>query len=558
MISELGPAGEIEADICIVGAGAAGLALASQFMHSPWRVLVLESGLKDPDASGEDLNTLDCVGLRHDGWRQGRVRCFGGTTRVWGGQLLPMRASEVQARPWVQGSGWPITVGELQPYYRRVEHLLRTQGPPYDMTIWPLLGMPPLELDPTQLRIRFSQWAPLGRRNFAVLLRRALERSRNVSVLLDATAIAIRCTPDGQHCDSLEICSRAGLRRNVRARWFVLAAGGIETARLLLASPSPSGQGVANSSGAVGRYFQDHISYWAGEIEPRARRQVQNIFDPRYVNGTMYSMKLEPTDDLMRREGWLNTMAHIAFEIPDALGWMEVRRILRSIQAGKVELPSRDESLAMARGAAELSRLLLTRLLAKRRLSPSSGAIRLLVDVEQAPHPESRVLLDSTVDAFGMPRARLDWRIGELERRTLTGFARVVAAEIERLDLGKVRLATEPDFSSRDTLGSARDIFHHMGTTRMSRTPEHGVTRHDLRCHDVDNLYIAGPSVFPASGIANPTFTALALSMRLGDHLKARMRNPTSALLREVHEAAEPAAPAELVPSPAAAPHESR
>jgi choline dehydrogenase-like flavoprotein len=120
-----------------------------------------------------------------------------------------------------------------------------------------------------------------------------------------------------------------------------------------------------------------------------------------------------------------------------------------------------------------------------------------------------------------MPRARLDWRITELEQRTLTEFASQVADEFQRLGLGKIRLAGPPDLARRDLPGAARDIYHHMGTTRMSESALTGVTRPDLRCHDVDNLYIAGPSVFPTSGIANPTFTALALTLRLADHLKS-------------------------------------
>jgi choline dehydrogenase-like flavoprotein len=213
-------------------------------------------------------------------------------------------------------------------------------------------------------------------------------------------------------------------------------------------------------------------------------------------------------------------MGHIAFQIPDALGWMEVRRILRSFQAGRPEVPSLAEAVAMLRGGAELTRLALTRVLARRRRSPDAGGILLLVDTEQAPNADSRVLLDTTVDAVGMPRARLDWRLTDLEFITLTGFARFIAAEFARLGLGRIKLAGTPNLERRDTLGSARDIFHHMGTTRMSATPQTGVTRTDLRCHDVDNLYIAGPSVFPSSGIANPTFTALALALRLADHLK--------------------------------------
>ena len=511
-------------DLCIVGAGAAGLALAAQFLDTRWRVIVLESGLRHPDPDSTGLNMLESAGIRHDGWREGRIRALGGTTRAWGGQLVPLRASELAERPWVPGSGWPLTLDELQPYYRRVESLLGTQGPPYDASVWQRIGVAPPDLDRAGLQVRFSQWAPLGKRNFAVLWRRELERSTNVLVLLGANATAVECCADGSHCESVSIRAFSGRAARIRARSFVIACGGIESARLLLASPAVDGKGVANRSGSVGRFFQDHVSYIAGEIEPQARSRVQNLFDPRYVGGTMYSVKLEPTDEQMRARGWLNAMGHIAFQIPDALGWMEVRRILRSLQAGRLELPSLEETRALLRGGAELTRLVTARFLAKRRRSPDSGAIRLLVDVEQAPNPDSRITLDGRADALGMPIARLNWRITDLERRTLTGFAHQIGEEFARLGLGNIRLAKEPDFDSRDTLGAARDIFHHMGTTRMSLTPDSGVTRPDLRCHDVDNLFVAGPSVFPTSGIANPTFTALALSLRLADHLKSLAR----------------------------------
>ncbi len=508
-------------DVCIIGAGAAGLALAAQFIHGPGRVLVVESGRHEPDAYDDDLNQLDNVGLRHDGWREGRVRSLGGTTRAWGGQIVPLRSSEVESRPWIPDSGWPLKLDELEPFYRGAEQLLQVEGSPYDETVWHRLSLMPPAFDPREVRVRFSQWATLGRRNFAVLWRRELERSANVSVLIDATAVCIHSTPDGEHSERLEVRSRSGRTASVRARAFVIASGAIETARLLLASRAANGVTLANSSGLVGRFFQDHISYFAGEVEPASRRLVQHVFDPRYIGSTMYSLKLEPTDEAMRREGWLNAMGHVAFQIPEALGWMELRRILRSLQAGRLHLPSRDESIAMLRGSIELTRLVLARYLARRRRSPGSGSIRLLVDSEQAPNGSSRVLLDNRVDAAGVARARLDWRVGDLERHTLMGFARRIAAEFERLGFGRVRLAGEPNFDVRDTLGAARDIFHHMGTARMSATPRKGVTRPDLRCHDVDNLFVAGAAVFPAGGIANPTFTALALSLRLAEHLKA-------------------------------------
>lgn len=509
-------------DLCIVGAGAAGLALAAEFLGTSAAVVVLESGLWEADPLDSELNELSSEGLRHDGWREGRLRGLGGTTRAWGGQLVPMMASELRERSWIPGSGWPLTLDQLDPYYRRVEQLLKTEGPPYDENNFERLRIPAPEFDAQELRVRFSQWTALGRRNFAVRWRRQLEKSRNVTVLLDATATAVRCCGPASHCDRIEVRSRSDARANIHARAFVIACGGLETARLLLASPLPTGGSVANSSGLVGRYFQDHVSFIAGTIRPAQRRNVQALFDPRYAGGTMFSLKVEPTERAMRSNRWLHAMAHVAFQIPDALGWMEVRRILRSVQAGRFELPSLDEALAMLRGGRELTRLVLARALSNRRRSPDAGSILLLVDCEQAPNPDSRVYLDRSgdEDPFGMPRLRLDWRLSELEYQTLTGFARKVAQEFQRLGLGQVELAREPDFGLRDCPGATRDIFHHMGTTRMSLAPSSGVTDPNLRCHDVDNLYIAGPSVFPAGGIANPTFTALALTLRLADHLK--------------------------------------
>jgi len=524
----------LEADLCIVGAGAAGLALATQFLNTPVRVIVLESGLSGPDVVSADLNTLESVGLRHDGGREGRIRSFGGTTLAWGGQLLPLRASELAERPWVPHSGWPLALAELQPYYRRVEAMLATDGPPYDEGVWVRLGMIPPALDSREYCVRFSQWAALGRRNFALRWRRDIARSVNLRVLLDATAVGVRATPAGDHCEGIEIRSRSGRAALVRARAFVVACGGIEAARLLLASPNREGNGVANRSGLVGRFFQDHVSYFAGEVHTSARRAVQHWFDPRYMGGTLFSVKMEPTDEVMRREAWLNVMGHIAFQVPEALGWLELRRIMRSMQAGRLELPSFAEGLAMARGSVELTRLVLGRWLSKRRRSPGTARILLMVDVEQAPNPESRVSLDTTTDALGMRRARLEWRMTDLERRTLVGFARKLAGELERLGVGRIRLAPEPDFDTRDTLGSARDIFHHMGTTRMSSSPRTGVVRPDLRCHEIANLYIAGPSVFPASGIANPTFTALALCLRLAEHLKIVLSDAVGETARRV------------------------
>ncbi len=508
------------ADLCIVGSGAAGLAIAREFLGTRWRVLVLESGEFQRTDRADELNVVRCDGLPHTGAVEGRARVFGGATTAWGGQLLPLRQSEISKRDWIPYSGWPLSLSDLGLYYRRAERLLGVEGPPYDDTVWGHLGIGAPDFDPESVVCRFSQWAPLTRRNLAVHLRSELRQSKNVHVLLGATVVKIVTGAQGASVRHLELRASDGRSATAVAREFILCAGGIETPRMLLASDA------ANKSGTVGRFFQDHISYVAGEIEPSSRKRIAHHFEPRYRGKSMYTCKVEPTDDTQRRLKLLNVMAHVKFDIPEALGLLEVKQMLKAIQQGKAPVPSTQALLAMARGSWELSRLAFARLALARRSAPSRGIMYLLVDVEQAPNPESRIRLAEECDRFGMPRAIVDWRLSGQEYETIERFTVLLVAQWRRAGLGEVRLGGPPNFGLSAGLSAARDIFHHMGTTRMSDDPSQGVVRTDLRCHDVDNLYIAGSSVFPTGGIANPTFTILALALRLGDHLKQRLASP--------------------------------
>jgi choline dehydrogenase-like flavoprotein len=517
------PSARLDADVCIVGSGAAGLSLAAEFLGTRANIVVLESGAAKPTAWAHELDRVDRIGVEHRGTTAGRVRAFGGTTRAWGGQLLPLRQSELVSRSWVPHSGWPISGSVLEPYYRSAESMLGVDGPPYDGSVWDGFKAQPPRFDPSRFCYRFSQWAALGRRNFGLLFGPALRKSPNVHVVLDATATSIKTDPSGARTIEVEAASRSGCAFVVNARYYVLACGAIETARLLLASGGVNGQGVANSSGLVGRFFQDHISCIAGEVRPRSRGAIQRLFDPRYRGRTMYSCKIELTDRAQRDLRTLNVMGHIKFAIPEALGLLEVKRMLQRVQEGKAPVPSIREAAGLARGAAELARLMAIRLFESRRASPSRGAIRLHVDVEQAPNPDSRVRLIDDRDALGVRRALLDWRVGEAEVRTIQTFARLFAEAFEQAGLGQIDLAGPADFSLDDGPSAARDIYHQMGTTRMSASPRDGVVSPTLRCHDVDNLYVVGGSAFPAGGIANPTFTIIALALRLADELKERL-----------------------------------
>jgi len=508
----------LAADICIIGAGAAGLALASEFANTHYRVVVLESGTASRSGDSDELNETIVAGVPHSGSTEGRARTLGGATTLWGGQVLPLRESETRSRPWVPHSGWPFGPATLEPYYRRVEPLLGTPGPPYGDEAWGLLGVPAPALDRDRYLYRFSQWAPLTRRNMALALRTELKSSRNVDVLLGATVVNVVPARDGGHVAHVDIVAAGGKPRQVRARAYVVCCGGIETPRLLLASGGR--RGIANRSGLVGRFFQDHISCIAGVISEQSRSAVRRYFEPRYRGGAMYTCKIEPTDRALTEHGLLNVMAHVKFEIPEALGLLELKRMLNDVQRGRLPIPSLRSAIAMTRGAAEFARLAFARAALSRRAAPTRGRLLLMVDVEQAPNPDSRIRLADETDRLGMPKAVVDWRLSGLETRTITQFTAMLARDWERAGLGTVEVVREVDFAACDVLGAARDIYHHMGATRLSESPRDGVVDVNLRSHEVDNLYVASGSVFPTGGIANPTFTILALALRLADRLK--------------------------------------
>ena len=512
----------IQTDICIIGSGAAGLTVASQFFGTRWKVTVLEGGGAKEESRSQELYQSDVIGLPHDGVHEGRFRTLGGSTTAWGGQLLPLTEQDFQAKPGLPLSGWPLTYEELDGFYRRAEAMMGVDGPPYDESRWQRFGITPPVLDAGTFRYRFSEWAAWGKRNLALSFGNELKTSPNVNVILHANAVNIQTSQAADLVDQIDIKSFDGKTGTVKAKFYVICCGGIETPRLLLASNTVAPEGVGNGRDLVGRYFQDHISLRAGRIQPQNRRALQRLFDPFYRRGVMYTPKIEMQAGKQRELGLLNVMGHLKFEIPEDSGVQEIKRMLLAAQGGKNPVPSGKALLRMAGDSRDFARLAFGKVALNRRLSLSRGDIYLLVDSEQAPNPQSRITLSPTSDALGMPRAVVDWQMSEVDARTLHSYAELFKQEWKRLSLGEVTL--EEAALAEGSLHWAenmRDIYHHMGTTRMSDTPQQGVVDKNCRVHGIGNLFVGSSSVFPTSGNSNPTLTIMALCIRLADHLKS-------------------------------------
>jgi choline dehydrogenase-like flavoprotein len=564
-----------ETDLVIVGGGPAGLTIAREFSGSSLRVLVLESGLLDETPDHAALAEVESIGepngerkrerrKRFHGasapfWSQElqpygvRCRALGGSTHAWAGKSAAFDAIDFAARPWIPHSGWPIAQVTLATYVDRAASVLNLGPNAYDETIWKLVGIRPPEprLHTEGLRDFFWQFAR-SRIDHLDIMRFGREfatlQAANVRVLLNATVTGIELDADGLSFQGLEIATIDGVVSKVRAKCAVIAASGIENPRLLLASNKVQAQGIGNGDDQVGRYLMDHASARIGRFEARDLAPVIKRFGfygVRHDGRThMYMHGLALSPDLQERERLLNSAVYFLPERSPDDPWDALKRLLRRKSAH----PAQDVLAVMA-GAGLLTKGIGMRMLASDampaplkdfivntaiRYSPNlvAGEFQdrglphkltgLWVDAitEQRPDPASRITLSDRKDRFGVPLARVDWRVGNDERRTIVRIAEMVSDAFGRAGLPKPVLE---GWVAEKRLADAMiiDMAHTLGTTRMSENPNSGVVDANCQVHGVRGLYIAGGSVFPTSGHANPTLMILALAIRLADRLKA-------------------------------------
>lgn len=507
----------LEADLCIIGAGAAGIALAHEFIHSPVRVLLVESGGAKPEAAADALNRTESVGLPHIGGMTGRGRVFGGTTTLWAGQCLRLDDSDFEHRPWVPASGWPLRAADLGPFYARAERVMGLGPPGSDAALWRELGITPPELSPSLLRFTHTRFSPHP--DFRKRYGRDLERSESVRVLLGASVVNIQANADATAIEHVDLRTLGGKAGRIVAKGFVLCCGGIETPRLLLASDTVQRGGLGNAYGLVGRYFQDHPYAATATVRTADPARLQETFNYFVARRRRYCTKAPLSFAAQRRFGLLNAVTNLVYEFDPGDAVEAAKRLLRAAKGEDREHVARDLARMMS-GAPRVAYHGARYVLRGRLPAPTPEAIRLQVHLEQAPHRDSRVTLSPHRDALGLPRARIDWRVGEHERYTLRAATEAVASEFARLGLGEVVAEPwlhEPGPAWQQYLEEA---YHHMGTTRMSNDPRTGVVDPGCRVHGLANLWVASSAVFPTSGYSNPTLTILALALRLADELK--------------------------------------
>jgi choline dehydrogenase-like flavoprotein len=342
-------------------------------------------------------------------------------------------------------------------------------------------------------------------------------RSEHVRLVLNSTAVEIATDGPAGGVTKVVVANRRPARFSVKARYYVLAAGGIDNARLLLVSRRSQPAGLGNGEGLVGAFFMERMTGRTGFIVPATQDFFHRIafYAQRKVDDTTVGAVLCSSADAVQREGLLQCAFYL---VPDLRagcsdGMRATANLARALRRRPLPPGITRQAATAVRGLPDVARARLRR----RHHPPEVVALR--VQAEQAPNPDSRVSLDRTHDEFGIPRTRLDWRIGERDRWSIRRAQDMLDAELRSRGLGRVEQRLGDESPATLFLGS----YHQMGTTRMHDSPRQGVVDRDCRVNGVENLYIAGASVFPTSGFANPTLTVVALALRLADHIKERL-----------------------------------
>ena len=500
---------EIVADLIVIGGGMAGLALAREWAGSGRSVAVLESGGKAPDAATQDLyrgeGTMRGPGGAEapfsDYVHQSRRRLLGGSGNVWGGKCVALDPADFAERSWVPGSGWPVSRAQMQPYYDRASDLLGLPHFPPGETDLQLAGKPPVVIDGRKRFFsaprHFSMVSGGHDRELFDRWRSAPAEAANVTVYLNVNVTELKLAGDRKRLERLDLACLNGKRHTARGGTYVLATGGIENARLLLASNSVAKEGVGNGADLVGRNFQGHVVF---SVDERTKGRASGVYFGRTDN------TLELYTDGMKVKSHCVFAPTLSSQRERRSGNATITLVPFAAQAGA------DPELAALRQVAEA-------LGAGSGKAADAGCFFM---TEHMPNPESRITLGSTSDALGMPRLKLEWTWSDADWRSLESTVAAFGQALGEAGLGRVVFPT--DRSQFLAIAAKSASRHHMGTTRMHRDPEEGVVDANSRVHGVSNLYVAGSSVFPTSGIGNPTLTLLAMTMRLSDHLKTEMK----------------------------------
>jgi choline dehydrogenase-like flavoprotein len=536
----------IQCEVCVVGGGAAGISAALELAGKGRDIVLLDAGGLKPEAAAQDSYRGEVEsspsGDVHPPLESVRQKLLGGTTSSWGGRCLPLDEQDLV--------GWPLGLADLEPYFRRAHPYLHLGEYEYSSTAaLPGSGRFVVGSEGSALVRDDLVWRYSLPTHFGKAYARRLRELSQLRVYCHANVLGLELAPDGTAVSMVRASGAPDHELRVKARAYVLAAGGLETTRLLLLSERQTNGRAAWPSELVGRGYMTHLDGAVGRIRfrsppPRPAYAYElshdGVYCRRLVTLTPQARRQEglpnlgfvftgpPARDPTHGDGLLSAYALTKeFLYRSKLGFKSARYGIGSEPLAvwpHVRNVGRDAPRLAAFGAVWTRR----RLLASRKLpsflaQPRSREYSIIFNAEQSPSDGNRLTLSDERDAFGVPRLRVAWRTAESD---VVGIARalgLIRGELQRLGLDSVELPVTAE-GLRIENGGFMAGTHAMGTTRMGASARNGVVDAGCQLKGVPNLYVASSSVFPTSGFAAPTLTIVALALRICDAIERSLR----------------------------------
>jgi choline dehydrogenase-like flavoprotein len=500
----------IEGDICIVGAGAAGISMALEWMDSPYKVILLEGGGFEYDDKVQELYNGKLTGQPYYPMKSSRLHYFGGATGHWGGMCSTFDDIDFEQRDWVENSGWPLKREDIAKYYPRAHPVLDLGPCEYSADYWKKQNAShtTLPFDENVIWNKIWQFSPPTR--FGTKYKDAIVNAKNIHLYTYANVINIGATENVHAIKEITVKNYTGKQHVVKAKYFILACCAIQNSRLLLASNQQAQAGIGNDNDLVGRYFMEHPELKTGELWLTHSDEL-NL----YRLGQKVRAELAVSAQKQRELKILNGTVSLN---PLAIA----RKIKSNVKTWNQDDPRKSLEKSQENWGDAQKKGVVQRLLAPDTIQ----SFELYTRIEQVPNPSSRVVLSDEKDSLGVPRANLHWSLSPIDKRTVRKLNELIGQQVGIKGIGRVKLydflldesdSSMPDFTSGG--------WHHMGTTRMSNDPKKGVVDSNCKIHGIDNLYVAGSSCFPTVSSVNPTLTIVAITLRLSDHLKAKIQN---------------------------------
>ena len=535
-LNDLDESSKIYSDICIIGSGVAGSILAKELIKTKNRITLIESGDLKPNELAQSLNQVTHVGVPFRKNFHNRVRQYGGACNIWPGRMMVYDRDDVVGRTWINESSWDIDYDDLNYYLNLTGEKFGIPNMDYiKPEFWnnKFSHTEKLLFNNEYLKPTVALWAKnIPRFGSTSNFYKNLIKADNLIIYTNATATEIELNEPKTKVSKVKLLNYKKCNFEVRSKLFIMACGGLENARLLLLSNKQNINGIGNNFDNVGRYFMEHPKVVYGQINFNEKINLDRLIGFPFEYGKC-KIGIKISNKAQRKFGLLNSYLCLEPIVPSAMknAYLQsiniVKRIMKKGYSG--------DRLDFTKKIAYIPNVIYE--LPPKEIMPHQmfvfsyylkqilrqnikNKFQIINYCEQEPNPNSRLYLSSEKDYFGKNKLIVDWKVGKREIDSLEFLHNKLDEQLIEHKIG-----TFNERINKETPIAFSDSSHHLGVTRMNNDYKKGVVDNHCKVHGISNLYILGSSIFPVSGHANPTFTIVAMSLRLADHLKSIKAN---------------------------------